>query len=202
MSRKPIRTIENADPHEANNPVPRVVLGLVVGCVFVAVSYIIFQHPNDPPELGDRRDAATLSSVPQVAVAANGAEIFTRCQACHQADGHGLPGVFPPLAGSPFVLGDPEFATQILLHGLTGSIAVLGSNYNGAMPAFGDQLSDAEIATVLTYVRSQWGNNAPAVNADLVAAARKRSADRKEAWQGTEQITAFLGEFSGKNAHP
>jgi mono/diheme cytochrome c family protein len=200
MNPKPIRTIENADPHEANNPVPRVVLGLVVGCVMVAVSYIIFQHPNDPPELGDRRDIAALSSAPNVAAAANGAEIFARCQACHQSNGHGLPGVFPPLAGSPFVLGNPAVITQILLHGLTGSVSVSGNTYNGAMPAFGDQLSDSELAGVLTYIRSQWGNHAAAVNSDFVALARKRSADRRESWQGTEQITAFLAQPSGSNA--
>jgi mono/diheme cytochrome c family protein len=202
MNRKPIRTMENADPQEANNPVPRVVLGLIVGCVIVAVSYIIVQHPNDPPELGDRRDLNALRPSATAATATNGAEIFTRCQGCHQADGHGLPGVFPPLAGSPFVLGDPAVTTQILLHGLTGSVAVLGTTYNGAMPAFGDQLNDAEIAAVLTYVRTQWGNNASALDGSFVAAARIRSVARKESWQGIDQIAAFLSVSPGNTGHP
>jgi mono/diheme cytochrome c family protein len=197
---KPIRDSENADPREAYNPVPRVVLGLVAACVIAAVSYIVVQRPNDLAELGDRRDLAALSAAPKGAATATGAQIFTRCAACHQADGHGLPGVFPPLSGSALVLGDPAVITQIVLHGLTGPVAVLGTTYNGAMPAFGDQLSDAEIAAVLSYARSQWGNNAAALDQSFVAAARKQSADRKESWQGTDQITAFVAAGSPASA--
>jgi mono/diheme cytochrome c family protein len=106
------------------------------------------------------------------------------------------------LAGSPFVLGDPAVAAQIVLHGLTSPVTVLGATYNGAMPPFGDQLNDAEIAAVLTYVRSQWGNNAPALDQNFVAAARKRSAARKESWQGTDQIAAFLSGPPGDTGDP
>ncbi len=201
MSRKPIRTIENADPREQNNPVPRVVLALVAGLVIWAVSYIVLQRANGPAELGDRRDPVALPATTQ-AGAASGAEIFVRCQVCHQASWQGLPGVFPPLAGSPWGLGVPSVTVQILLHGLTGPVGVLGATYNGVMPSFGDQLDDAEIAAVLTYVRDQWGNGASRLDRDFIAAERKRSAQRKDSWQGTDQIAAFLSAGAGGAAHP
>ncbi|AGG88826.1 c-type cytochrome [Rhodanobacter denitrificans] len=187
---EPIRQGENADPNESNNPVPRVVLALVVGLVIWAGSYIVMQSANAPAELGDGRDPVALAAVQ--AGPANGAEIYTRCQGCHQANGQGLPGVFPPLAGSPWVIDDAVLATQIVLHGLTGPIKVLGTTYDGAMPAFGEQLSDAEIAAVLTHIRADWGNGAGAVDEAAVAAARKQSAARTTPWHGVDELKGFL----------
>jgi len=117
--------------------------------------------------------------------AVDGAAIFAgSCVACHQAGGTGLPGVFPPLAGSSWVGGRDATLVQILLHGVQGALTVNGKNYNSAMPAFGNQLSDAQIAAVLTYVRSQWGNKAAAVNPSLVSAQRAATAARGGPWNG------------------
>ena len=121
------------------------------------------------------------------AAAVDGASVFSgRCAACHQSTGQGLPGAFPPLAGSEFVLGDGERAVRIVLRGLSGPVTVKGLAFNNAMPAWADQLSDAEIAAVLTYVRSSFGNAAPAVTADVVAAQRAATAGRTAPWTAGE----------------
>lgn len=113
----------------------------------------------------------------------DGASVFSgHCAMCHQAAGQGLPGAFPPLAGSEYAVGDGERAVRIVLRGLTGPVTVQGQAFNGAMPAWADQLSDAEIAAVLTYVRSSWGNAAPAIAADVVAAQRAATAGRTAPW--------------------
>ena len=117
------------------------------------------------------------------AAVVDGASVFSsRCAACHQATGQGLPGAFPPLAGSEYVLGDAERAVRIVLRGLSGPVTVAGQTFNGAMPAWADALSDAEIAAVLTYVRSSFGNAAPAVTPDVVAAQRTATVSRTAPW--------------------
>jgi mono/diheme cytochrome c family protein len=122
-----------------------------------------------------------------VAGVVDGASVFSgHCAACHQATGQGLPGAFPPLAGSEFVLGDAERVVRIVLRGLSGPVTVGGLSFNGAMPAWADQLSDAEIAVVLTYVRTSFGNTAPAVTADVVAAQRAATASRTAPWTAGE----------------
>jgi mono/diheme cytochrome c family protein len=115
----------------------------------------------------------------------DGAAIFAgSCAVCHQAAGTGLPGVFPPLAGSSWVSGRDATLVQILLHGVQGALTVNGKSYNSAMPAFGNQLSDAQIAAVLTYVRSHWGNKAIPVNPSLVSAQRAATTARGGPWNG------------------
>ena len=119
--------------------------------------------------------------------AVDGAAVFSgHCAACHQATGLGLPGAFPPLAGSEYVNGDPGRLTRLVLRGLTGPVTVAGASFNGAMPAWADQLTDAEIAAALTYVRSHFGNSAGPVAADTVAAARAATASRTTPWTVSE----------------
>ncbi|SHH48658.1 c-type cytochrome [Pollutimonas bauzanensis] len=184
------RGAENAEPHEQNNPVPRVLIGLIAALVVWAVCYIYASSPNGAAALGDRRAPATLAAgaAPQQGVL-DGRQIFTAaCQACHQAAGQGLAGVFPPLAGSAWVAGAPDLLAKIVLHGMNGPIEVAGVTYSGAMPAFGGQFSDAELAAVLTFIRQEWGNRAPALDAAMVEAARKATAGRAEPWKGAEDL--------------
>lgn len=106
-----------------------------------------------------------------VSAAADGKAIYdSKCAACHQATGQGLTGAFPPLAGNKDVTGDPKKAISAVIKGMNGPLTVGGNTYNGAMPAWKGQLSNAEIAAVLTYVRSAWGNKASAVTEKQVAA--------------------------------
>lgn len=112
------------------------------------------------------------------------------CASCHQATGLGVPGAFPPLAGSEWVSGNPEILAAAVLHGLSGPIEVKGTPYNGAMPPWGASLSDDDVANVLTYIRSEWGNASPPVDAGIVATIRKAHASRGP-WTAAELKTTF-----------
>jgi len=94
------------------------------------------------------------------------------CFACHQPDGKGLPGAFPPLAGSDFLKADRERAVRIVLKGLSGPVTVNGTTINSAMPPQEAVLTDQQIADVLTYVTNSWGNTGDAFSADKVKAIR------------------------------
>ncbi|MCX7700303.1 MAG: c-type cytochrome [Gemmataceae bacterium] len=109
-----------------------------------------------------------------------------RCMACHQADGKGRPGQFPPLAGSEWVVGPPATLARIVLHGLQGKVTVAGESYNGQMPGLAAQMSDAQIAAVLTYVRQAWGNTAGPIDEAVVKAARQATTARKTPWTVAE----------------
>jgi nitrite reductase (NO-forming)/hydroxylamine reductase len=111
------------------------------------------------------------------------------CLACHQADGKGLPGAFPPLAGSDYLLGDKDRAVGVVVRGLEGEVVVNGVKYNSVMPAM-TQLSDQEIADALTYAMNSWGNQGGAVSVAQVAAVRaKAAAEPKTAASPTQHPT-------------
>jgi mono/diheme cytochrome c family protein len=108
------------------------------------------------------------------ATASDGARIYNQnCSSCHQPNGQGVQGTFPPLAGNPAVTGDAAHVTHIVKYGLSGRITVAGVAYNGLMPAWGQSLSNADIASVLTYVRSAWDNKAPPISESQVAGVPK-----------------------------
>jgi cytochrome c oxidase cbb3-type subunit 2 len=97
------------------------------------------------------------------------------CFTCHQQNGQGLAGQFPPLAGSDWVLGDKSRLIKISMYGLMGEIEVNGEKYNNVMAPPGippGSLSDEQIANVLTYIRNDWGNSASAVSPEEVATVR------------------------------
>lgn len=103
-----------------------------------------------------------LLALAGTAHAADGRQLFqNNCAACHMADGKGIPGAFPALAGDAFVTGDPAAVAATVLNG------------RGGMPSFRGGLTDEEVAAVLSYVRQNFGNAAGAVEAATVAAARK-----------------------------
>lgn len=93
------------------------------------------------------------------------------CLACHQPNGQGIAGAFPPLAGSDYLLANPTRAIDVVLSGLSGKVKVNGKEYNGVMPAV--QLNDENVANVLTYILNTWGNNGGEVTPDQVATRRK-----------------------------
>jgi ubiquinol-cytochrome c reductase cytochrome b subunit len=105
--------------------------------------------------------------------AAAGATVYTaNCAGCHGATGMGQPGIFPPLANNPVVTGPADAMITIVNAGLTTPITVHGATYSGSMPAWKGNLTPAQIADVLTYVRSAWGNKASAVTAAQVSTAK------------------------------
>lgn len=107
-------------------------------------------------------------------VLAAGTKVYNQyCLVCHQANGSGVPNLYPPLAKSDWVQGDKERIINVVLKGLSGEIQVNGQSYNQVMPAH-NFLSDADIAATLTYVRQSFGNQADAVSAAEVKDLRER----------------------------
>lgn len=108
-----------------------------------------------------------------VLAAETGQSLFdTNCSTCHGSNGKGQPGVFPPLAGNHEVTAaDAKPIIHIVLNGLNVPKKIEGQQYNGGMPSW-KALSDSDIAAILTYVRSAWGNKASAVTEKEVKEAR------------------------------
>lgn len=104
---------------------------------------------------------------------ADGKRVFNQvCAACHQGNAMGLPGAFPPLAMSDYLNAAPKGAINTVLHGLSGKITVNNTGYESVMPALGPQLSDDEIANVLTYVLNNFNNKGGTVSVEEVKAVR------------------------------
>jgi mono/diheme cytochrome c family protein len=115
-----------------------------------------------------------LVLISSVAFAQDGAALYRlHCQGCHQPNGQGIRGVFPPLAGHvPEILaarGGRVWVVQMMLYGLSGEITVRGVRYNGVMPGF-RHLSDADLAALLNFQATQWGNRFPAGQGPFTAA--------------------------------
>jgi mono/diheme cytochrome c family protein len=183
---------EQAEPTERSQPIPLLVAGITLAMVLCGVAYILLSESFGRADLGDRRTLADLRAAAPGAGggAANGKQLFAaNCVACHQATGKGLPGVFPPLDGSEWVTGDERALANILLHGVTGEITVAGTVFKGAMPSF-QQLGDAELAAVASYVRSEWSNKAAPVAAGLFTAERK-AAIRSTPFNSGDEIKAL-----------
>jgi mono/diheme cytochrome c family protein len=107
------------------------------------------------------------------------------CLNCHQASGQGLTGVYPPLAKSEWVAGNPEALIKLTIHGLAGPTKVLGKDY-GLVPMPPMGLDDQQLADVLTYVRTAFGNSAPAVTTSEVKAIREATKGRTAPWTAAE----------------
>lgn len=93
------------------------------------------------------------------------------CFACHQANGEGIENAFPPLANADYLNADVNRAIDIVLRGMSGEIVVNGKTYNSVMTA--QNLTDEEVAAVLTYVYNSWGNNGTEVTTEMVRNVRK-----------------------------
>jgi mono/diheme cytochrome c family protein len=120
-----------------------------------------------------------------------GMQVYNRptCGACHQPNGMGTPGTFPPLAGAEWVMEkDPSRVIRIVLDGLTGPIQVRGQAYNSQMPGWRTQISELEIAQVITYVRKSWGNTADPVTPEQVAAIKKETEGRNGALWTVDEL--------------
>lgn len=104
-----------------------------------------------------------------------GARLYrTSCASCHQENGQGIPGTFPPLAGDPVVLAeDATRHIEIILYGMQGE-PIEGQEYQTQMPPWEAQLSNEEVAAVVNHERTSWGNDAPTVTAEDVAQVRAR----------------------------
>ncbi len=111
---------------------------------------------------------------------------LSRCMSCHQVDGNGIPGVFPPLNEIDWVTGDKGRLIRITLDGAVGEYDIGGVIYSGAMPPWKNFLNDQEMAALLTYIRGAWDNDASRVSEDEVRLVREASKGRNQAWTAEE----------------
>ena len=117
----------------------------------------------------------------------DGAEIYmTRCMSCHQMNGRGVPGVFPPLDETDWVNGEKGRLIRVVLDGLMGEIKVGDETYSGAMPPWRSFLDDEQMAALLTYLRSAWSNDASEVTPGEVASVRAATEERRDPWTEAE----------------
>ncbi len=183
---------EKPEPTEGYSPLPLMLLGLMSALILFSAIYLGRYSGGFDPLVYDERilpgmlesGAAPAVQDPKVI----GKRVFANCIACHQTTGLGLPGAYPPLAGSEWAQGPEERIIRIVLNGLSGPITVKSAAFSSSMPAFGPQLRDEQIADVLTYVRSEWGNNAPAVSPDKVKEIRAAVATRTGPWAPEELL--------------
>lgn len=130
---------------------------------------------------GARADETTNERPPKSAMEAGEATYLANCAACHQPDGKGLTGAFPPLASSDYIRNVPkERLIDVVLKGFSGKVTVNGADYDGVMPAL-NHLSDTDVANVLSYINHSWGNGGANVAAAEVTA--RRGAQTPEAAQ-------------------
>jgi len=133
----------------------------------IAVLFIVFAA-----SCGNNTSQSSTSSAPDASSAVSGVAVYNRtCITCHQANGAGIPGTFPPLAKSDFLTDKEKVITQII-KGYVGELVVNGVKYNNVMPP--QQLTDEEIAAVLTYIYSNFGNSGEGVSADDVKAVKAK----------------------------
>src|SRR5213592_579268 len=128
-----------------------------------------------------------------------GKKVFSaNCQTCHQANGQGVPGQYPPLAGSEFTTGGSRRMGMIVLKGLQGPVKVKGQQYGTAvMQPWDKTLTDKQIADVMTYERSEWGNSASPVTAEQIASLRKELANHPNSFTEPEILGAPDQDLAG-----
>jgi mono/diheme cytochrome c family protein len=150
------------------------------------------RNPNEPQQ------TAELSP------AERGKKIFSaNCQTCHQANGEGVPGQYPPLAGSEFTNGGSHRMGMIVLKGLQGPVKVKGQQYGSAvMQPWDKTLTDQKIADVMSYERSEWGNHATPVTAEQIAALRKELASHPESYSEHDILATPDEDIPGAAAAP
>jgi mono/diheme cytochrome c family protein len=177
---KSLLASSDAEPKASSSTVPMWIFALTLLLIFLGTVY--FDHHSgwfdanvySPYDNAIQLDAYQPKSG-AAAMMARGKQVYDQiCGACHGADGLGKAGQAPPLAGSEWVnaKGDSRLA-HIPLMGVNGDIKVAGQDWNMAMAAMGASLSDSDLASVLSYIRTSWGNKASLVTAEDVAGVRK-----------------------------
>jgi mono/diheme cytochrome c family protein len=190
---------EKAEPSADVTPMPLWLTGVCfLAAVWAGIYFGIFNGGMSANVYNEYESSpAVLFPLPQKAGAGAGAAeapqslaqqgkaVFAAsCMVCHQASGQGVPGQFPPLAGSDIVQGGDKRLVAIVLKGLQGPITVSGKPFTSAavMPPWEAQLSPKKIAAVLSYIRQEWGNKAPEVSEAKIVAAKKEFAAQAAAW--------------------
>lgn len=189
------------EPTAVRTAMPVLLIAILGALIYWGNMYVVeFGGHLDARVQGPYKSYKELESLkPQdksALLAAQGAKIYNQfCSGCHMGDGNGnASSGFPPLAGSEWVLTkDPSRIIRIVLNGVGGPMTVKGKEYGQAqMLPWRDALKDEDIAAVLTYVRTGWGNKAPAVDAALVKQIRDQTVDKAGAWTAAELLSIPL----------
>jgi len=167
--------IENKElPKEGFSFLPIALIFLFAGVCFWGGIHIVtqggeFRWDGYHPDFAEKHNAV---AIPEKSLFEIGEKVFlAQCAQCHQNNGLGVAGVYPPLVGSSWVLDHQEVLARILINGMNGKVIVLGKTYNGNMPAFGPSglnLKPKQIAGVLTYIRQEWGNTGSEVTEETM----------------------------------
>jgi mono/diheme cytochrome c family protein len=180
---------EREEPHEGITPVPIFLIFLFAAlCFFCGVYFVKYSGNFQWNAYSPNYVAgAPAPKAVEISLFDRGAKVFrAQCAQCHQVAGTGIPGVYPPLAGSEWVLADdPSVPARILLNGLSGPVEVKGNTYNGSMPSFGPSgldLSEKELAGVITYIRHEWGNEASEVTVEMITEFAEEYSARSTPW--------------------
>lgn len=203
---------EHSEPHDGFAPIPLWLVALFMALVFWGGAYLAYYSGGFKSTVFDRNQsgwgADAVASAPKGPPdpMVLGKRLFTaNCAACHQPTGLGVPGAFPPLAGSKWVMGGDwhgdNHLVRVVLHGLQGPISVEGTAFNGVMPPW-QQLKDEEIAAVLTYIRNEWGNSAPPVTAEQVAKIRAETAGHPAPFTEADLKAIPAEKFEAPAAEP
>jgi len=169
----------DAEPKASSSTVPMWIFALTLLLIFLG--FVYFDHHSgwfDANVYSPYDNTAQLEAYQPksgaAAMIARGKQVYEQiCAACHGADGLGKAGQAPPLAGSEWVNAKGyQRLAHIPLMGVNGDIKVEGVDYNMAMAAMGAGLSDSDLASVLSYIRSSWGNKGAAVSADDIHGVR------------------------------
>jgi len=147
------------------------------------ISFVRRSWGNNAPPVTERQVASlesgasvaaqAPSSAPTTAVTASAQALYaTNCSGCHGTNGQGAVNIAPPLAKNPYVTGDPKRVVRAVASGLIGPVKERGMTWSGSMPPWRGTLSDAELAAVISYIRTSWGNKSTPVTASLVSSIR------------------------------
>lgn len=189
---------EKSEPKDGFKVMPLFLLGFVSTMIFVTSIYVVHYRAGFSPMVYDERfdpskagAGAKKELTPEQIIAAGKKAYLSACVSCHQANGMGVAGTYPALAGAEWVTGGEDRLIRVLLHGLTGPID--GKTYTGGnMPAFGKvpgggyNWNEEKISQVLTYIRQEWGNQAPPVTKDKVVEILAAEKTRAKPWTESE----------------
>jgi mono/diheme cytochrome c family protein len=182
---------EREEPRDGYEPIPLWLITVFFAVIFWAGIYLAyysggFSKDVYNPDLVSWQGGGSAVAAGPPDPKVIGKRLYTQnCVVCHQSSGQGVAGQFPTLVDSEWVVGGDwvgdNHLVKVLLHGLGGPIQVKGATYNNAMPPW-SQLKDEQIAAILTYIRSEWGNNALPITPEYVKTIRDQSQDRSDPW--------------------
>lgn len=173
---------EDAEPRSDKMPLPMGLVILFSILIFVCDLHLLanrgeFDSQVYEPYASVEELQGEWPVDPVVESRRNGIKVYATCAACHMGNGMGQPNLFPPLAGSDWVQEEgPNRIIRLVLHGISGPITVSGQSFNNNMPPWADAFNDQQIADVITYIRSEWGNKASLVTKEQVAKVRAEGA--------------------------